>query len=331
MAWRKLQQSALKRPLTRLLLLVIILLTAIGQFTSHFGWPIYLELLSHFQLQYWVLSTIALGAIALMGSHRSFLLGLVCTTALAAQILPWYLPPNFAEPMAGSDRFRVLIANVNNRNQAYNSVLSFAQATHPDLAVFMEVNAPWLSTLKGLLEELPYAAGENIVRNRGIVLYSRYPLTDIRFRQFSQDSETSILGTIGVHGKTIAFVATHPLPPIPTDYFHARNQQLQQVGEYLQTVEPPKMLLGDLNITPWSPYYKRLVRQADLKNTRDGFGLLPSWPTRGSFSWLPSGFPLLFSIPIDHVLVSPELPVANIQLGPNVGSDHRPVIVDLKV
>jgi endonuclease/exonuclease/phosphatase (EEP) superfamily protein YafD len=37
----------------------------------------------------------------------------------------------------------------------------------------------------------------------------------------------------------------------------------------------------------------------------------------------------LLSIPIDHCLISPDIKVVNIRTGPNVGSDHRPLITDL--
>jgi endonuclease/exonuclease/phosphatase (EEP) superfamily protein YafD len=56
-----------------------------------------------------------------------------------------------------------------------------------------------------------------------------------------------------------------------------------------------------------------------LRDTRAGFGIQASWPTQ-----IP---PL--GIPLDHCLVSPELVVLDRRLGPAVGSDHRPVILEL--
>jgi hypothetical protein len=48
-------------------------------------------------------------------------------------------------------------------------------------------------------------------------------------------------------------------------------------------------------------------------------GPLPSWP-----SLLPFAM-----IPIDHCLVSGEFTVIDIKIGPDVGSDHLPLIVEL--
>ncbi|WP_421656253.1 hypothetical protein [Leptothermofonsia sp. ETS-13] len=39
----------------------------------------------------------------------------------------------------------------------------------------------------------------------------------------------------------------------------------------------------------------------------------------------------LIAIPIDHCLISPELTVTGIWTGPNVGSDHLPLITDLAI
>jgi endonuclease/exonuclease/phosphatase (EEP) superfamily protein YafD len=61
------------------------------------------------------------------------------------------------------------------------------------------------------------------------------------------------------------------------------------------------------------------MRQTGLKNSRRGFGILPTWPT-----FLP-----LLSIPIDHFLLSPEFAVLKTGQGPNIGSDHVPLITEL--
>ena len=82
------------------------------------------------------------------------------------------------------------------------------------------------------------------------------------------------------------------------------------------------MVLGDLNTTPWSARYRALLDDAGLEDTRVGYGLQTSWP-----SFLPA----VLRIPIDHVLVTPDLAAAEREVGPEVGSDHLPVWVELAV
>jgi endonuclease/exonuclease/phosphatase (EEP) superfamily protein YafD len=81
------------------------------------------------------------------------------------------------------------------------------------------------------------------------------------------------------------------------------------------------VLLGDLNTTSWSPHFRDLINTAGLKDSRAGFGIQPTWP---------AGTPPLW-IPLDHCLVSPEIKVHDRRVGPNVGSDHFPVIVEFSL
>ena len=312
------------------LLVGIVLVTTIALVSSCWGWPLYLELLSHFQRQYWWLALLGLGAIGLTRCRLPFWLGLICVTILTVQLSPWYLPPHTltaSEP----GNFRLLIANVNRQNRDFAAVLQLAQQTNPDLALFMEVDAPWVEQLTPLLAELPHLAGQGRDDNFGLVLYSRYPLTTAELVNFAADSMPSIVATTKVQGQSLAIVGTHPLPPVNPQYFQSRNQQLEQLGQYLQRVEYPQVVIGDFNITMWSPYYRRLQQQTGLKNVRHGFGILPSWPSGESFRSLPSGLTSWLTIPIDHGLVSPGVTVTQVTIGPDVGSDHRPVVVDLRL
>ena len=62
-----------------------------------------------------------------------------------------------------------------------------------------------------------------------------------------------------------------------------------------------------------------LVGTTGLCDTRAGFGYQGSFPASSA----------ILRIPIDHVLVSCEVGVRARRIGPDVGSDHLPVIVDL--
>ncbi|MGF1523769.1 MAG: endonuclease/exonuclease/phosphatase family protein [Leptolyngbyaceae cyanobacterium] len=324
------QKSCLANLLAWILFLGIAGLTLLSFVTRNYGWRIYFELLSHFHLQYFILSSMGLVVLAILRARSLFLLGLICTAILATQVVTWYWPPKFltADEIGN---FRVLIANLNTKNKQYEDVLAFTRQEDPDLALFMEVDDAWISQLDTLGDTLPHSSGEGNPYNFGIVIYSRSPFDAVERVAFGDDRIPSLTGEISVQNRAISFVGTHPLPPVRPNFFQSRNQQLDLVGQYLQTVEHPKMLIGDLNLSMWSPYYGRLVRQTNLKNARKGFGILPSWPTYGTHHQIPGWASLLFSIPIDHCLLSSELEVVNVRVGPNLGSDHRPVIVDLRL
>ena len=80
-------------------------------------------------------------------------------------------------------------------------------------------------------------------------------------------------------------------------------------------------LLGDLNLTPYSPPFHRLLADGRLRDAMQGRGWQPTW--RASF------WPL--ALRIDHVLVSSGVCVEEATVGPAVGSDHRPVLARLRL
>jgi endonuclease/exonuclease/phosphatase (EEP) superfamily protein YafD len=65
----------------------------------------------------------------------------------------------------------------------------------------------------------------------------------------------------------------------------------------------------------------RLLEQTGLEVAGGPLGPRGTWPSR-----LP-----LLRLPIDHVLHDPEVWVVRHELGRAVGSDHRPVAVDLRL
>ena len=77
----------------------------------------------------------------------------------------------------------------------------------------------------------------------------------------------------------------------------------------------PVVVCGDLNCSPWSPYFADLLERGRLTDPRAGGRTPTSWR---------SGNPL-FALPIDHLLPGGSARVTGLAAGPDVGSDHRPL------
>ncbi|MDP7640003.1 MAG: hypothetical protein QGG73_09860 [Candidatus Hydrogenedentes bacterium] len=84
----------------------------------------------------------------------------------------------------------------------------------------------------------------------------------------------------------------------------------------------PSIAAGDLNTSMWSSSYVSLLRDSGLKDSRRGFGILPTWLTRR---------PIVALVPQDYCLVSLEFVVNNCIIGAAFGSDHLALIVDLSM
>ena len=79
-----------------------------------------------------------------------------------------------------------------------------------------------------------------------------------------------------------------------------------------------RIVVGDMNTHRRLAPLRRLPPRRGLRDSRLGFGRQPSWPT-----WSP------YRIAIDHAFVSDDLAVVDRRLGPAIGSDHFPLILDL--
>lgn len=314
----------MKLIVSRLLILGTIVL-AFFSVTGYLGKiNLYFELTSHFRLQYLVLAACAIPPLLLLRVKKPWLA--VCAFCLVvnlAEILPWYLPqPNITSASSAEAKpLRVLLANVLSSNQRYPEVISLIRAEKPDLAVFIEINTAWSRALEQIQDILPNAVVHPREDNFGIAIYSKLPLQDATAKAFGLKNSVSILANIAVKEQKLSIVATHPVPPIGNTLFSKRNQHLAELASYIQQQQNPTIAIGDFNTTMWSPHYKSFVRTTGLRNGRSGFGIQPTWPTQ-----LP-----LLSIPLDHCLVSPSVHAVESRTGPNIGSDHLPLITDLAI
>lgn len=304
-------------------------IVAIALVTRRYGWPIYLELFSHFQVQYCLLLWMVWGGLCLLRRKGLSLIGLFLCAVLTVPLLSWYAPPAFLGAPPRAD-LRVFVANLNVQNHRYADVVAQIQAEQPDVVVVMEVDENWVQQLNTLGDRFPYSFGQPNPYNLGLMVYSRYPLQNSAIQEFGTAKNVSVVADLILQGQTVSLVATHPLPPARRSYFHARNRQLDRVAQYVKTLTTPAIVVGDFNTTPWSPYYKRFQRQAQLRDARRGFGILPTWTPTG-YGRVPRGLAPLFALPIDHCLLSPSLKVTNLRIGADTGSDHRPLIADIKL
>ena len=114
------------------------------------------------------------------------------------------------------------------------------------------------------------------------------------------------------------------MPPVRSGTAELRNGQFVEIAALTAPLPNPRLLLGDLNATSWSPHFTDLVRDCRLRDARQGFGVQPTWPRF-------SGIARLLQIPIDHTLVSDDVEVVARRVGPDLGSDHRPVEIELRI
>ncbi len=310
---------------------IVVFLLSIGKFSL---WSYPFELLTHFQVQYFCLLIIAglVGAICWWQGkldNRIILFLWLFTFALnLAEILPWYLSKQQVVAER-SDVLRVMSFNICGNNTDTPAIVRSIRAVNPDLVMLVEVSPQTMEQITASLE------GEFPDRFRspggGLGILSKLPLKSAQGENFEGSDATNLVASIEYQNRSIKVIGTHPMVPKGLDLFEYRNQHLQAIGNYLKDTKDSTILLGDFNLTPWSPYYRQLVQTTGLRDTRMGFGILPTWPRAASYDDLPNWLIPILNIPIDRILVTRDLQVVRTYVGDNGNSDHAPIISELAI
>jgi endonuclease/exonuclease/phosphatase (EEP) superfamily protein YafD len=282
------------------------------------SWHRFLELFSHFRLQYLLVALILTLLFAALKHRRWAMLMLAITAINAIPVVPWYLAAAKA-PVAVDETIHIVFANVNSGNSKTQAMLRLIEAEDPDLIVLQEVTDLWAAAMDTVQTDYPHRHVIPQLDNFGIAVYSRLPLTNIDVLSSPPLDLPSLVVRQTLGGTNVSFVTTHPIPPLGKLGFDARNEHLADIGERIAALDGPAVLIGDLNTALWGHHYKKLVADTGLKNARDGFGIIPTWPRQLPFAM----------IPIDQCLVSDDFAVLDIRSGPAIGSDHLPLIVTL--
>ncbi|HAC62539.1 MAG TPA: endonuclease/exonuclease/phosphatase [Cyanothece sp. UBA12306] len=320
--------SFFKNILNIIILLSIIALTIISLVSYKFGKEFILELFSHFQLQYFLLSIILLFFLLSNRPSKFVLIALIFTTINSVHIIPWHLEINHTINHKTTN-LKLLTFNVHKDNKKYFQTIQFVKKEQPDLVAFIETTPEWHKKLELLGDTWPYICGKYSKYAQELIVYSKQELKDCKIEQFAAYEKLNISAKLTINKQTISLIVTHPQAPISEQFFAWRNQQLDSMAKYIKNLDKPIIVMGDLNITMWSPYYEKLISSTNLKNARQGFGILPTWPTQNTYSLFPKFLAPFLSIPIDHYLISPNIQVVNLKTGPNIGSDHRPLVAEL--
>ena len=281
-----------------------------------------LELLSHFQVQYLLAALPCTVLLAALRRWRWFAVSLGSLLLAGAAVLP-YQAGHSAHADVGSSgqrTVRLLLANVLLSNTAHHRVLELVEAENADVLIFQEVNERWQAALAPIAEFYPHVVNHPREDPYGTVVYSRLPIEQVDVLPLGEAGRSTVCLRVMVAGAPVSIVCTHPNQPLLPTGFAYRNDQLDRVAELARRLPQPLVLAGDLNMSMWSPWFRKLCERSGLRSVRRGIGVLGSWPT---------ALPKFLRLPIDHFLVSGDISVSACRLGPPIGSDHLPLIVDL--
>lgn len=285
--------------------------------------PWFLELLAHWQLVYAGAGGIALLAVCATQPGRRRWWALVPAALLAVS---WCLhSPQLQHsqtPFTPESTLRVATANLHWQQTDFQPLLQWLIAADaPDVVFLQEFTEAARRALRHteLLARYPHRLEAAQDDPFGLALLSRYPLQEMQILSPSHPQRTLQLRARMVwNGRNVQLSALHPMPPVSASYAHVRDKALREEALFVAQTALPGIVAGDLNNTPWSVGLHSVGHQLQRAHPP-----IPTWPNAGGF------FSLL---PLDQVLATPpHWQALSAGWGPHLGSDHRPLVVQMRL
>lgn len=302
-----------------LLVFVVAVGATVGVLISSFGYPF--ELFTHLSVQIFILSLVSFVLFILIKNYQYGVFALALVLFHLSFVAPVIIP--FQSTASAEDRdYRILVANVLYKNDEHQLLLDVVEEKDPDFIVVVEGTWRWKTALESLEQTYRFERSpQYIFGGARIFLYSKvaFELVDVDV-QYSYNRPLLVVRILDPE-KPFLLVATHPYPPNLPNTYAMRNQQKQELSEFIQQQNEPLIVAGDLNNTVWSPHFQKFLRENSLKNARDGFGWNPSWRPEESF----------IKIPIDHILYKGDFQFHDFSNVTDIGSDHYPIVADFSV
>lgn len=289
------------------------------------------EVTASFRFQYlWISTVLALAAIAqrrFAWTAVSVAAAIVNLSTIAGFYLPAPEPPASVastanNPLAASPHRIGIIqfnAQASSAPAGFDSFTRFVREADPDLVAVEDLAPEWARRFRSEFASLTPAIELPLTEGGGIGLYSRIPIEDARLRYFA-DAEpglATITARMTLGNLPVDLIVTHPMAPTSPHTFNARNEQLAAIASERARFTTELIVVGDLNITSWSPAFGQFTSAMGVRDTRKGFGVQGTWPAE-----VPG-----FRVPIDHCLVSERFVTGDRRVGPAAGSQHLPIFV----
>lgn len=275
------------------------------------------ELLCHFQVFYFGCALFGL----ILGFALKKYIYVIVHAIVCAFILYLILPFYFSSEIPGKNKptLKIYQANVEAKNDKYDLVVEQIDSINPDIVLLIETGRDWNVVAQKIFINYPYQY-KLLSGPFGYIFGSKFPIISVDLKDFDTSYECLDI-LLNWNGKKIRFIGAHPPPPIDGSCYLARNTHFIKYAELIeQQKDLPTIICGDLNVTPWSNSYRMLIQKGKLKSTRQGHGLLASWPNS-----------LPYRIPIDHCLVTNHFGYSDTKLMPSVNSDHLPMVNEVYI
>lgn len=226
---------------------------------------------------------------------------------LGLQVMNFNLGPGQAQP-------EQLVAVIRRANA---DVVAVEELT-PAIAAHLQTD---------LSEQYPYMLLDPQSESVGVL--SRYPIFNAQWRSPTQGGRSYLHAQLAWHAQLIHLVIVHPFPPEIVWYGQSRipiglreteaSQTIAEVAQWVKTLDGPKMVVGDFNMSDQTPAYAQLRAVLHDAYREAGWGLGFTFPNNLHVDGQPVPGPF---VRIDYIFHSADLLAQEAYVDCGGSSDH---------
>ncbi|GAB2177869.1 endonuclease/exonuclease/phosphatase family protein [Dongia sp. agr-C8] len=218
-------------------------------------------------------------------------------------------------------KLKVATFNVWTRNREFDRIMAYLREERPDIVFLEEVKEKHKQVFAALKDLYPtqVTCHESTIDCETMLL-SRFPARMQRAGRINGALPSAAIAEFEIDGRILTAVAVHVVWPFPMAGADAQREQLLHLAESLDAFQGPLLVGGDFNGGAWVRNQQDFRKRTGLAGEP---GYHPTWPA------LPIAghdVPDWLRLPIDHVFSRGGPLVTAAEVGPELGSDHLPLM-----
>ena len=253
-----------------------------------------------------------------VGPRRLAIVGIVVVGLGCTLLVPTLRDPEPQAPRTGQPSVEVLTLNLWYRNGDVASVTELIREERPDIVALVELTPAWQRALAPVLRPYRIRSLEAAPGSGGIGLYGRAHLRRPEIVRLLDGARPVARAELDLPGGVGRLLVVHPAGGLLPSDVERHERELRAIGEWAREQGPRSLVCGDLTAAPWTRSLRDLLAEGGLRAALPGGLFAGSWPA----------LPPPLRVAVDGCLVGRGLR-ARAELGPRVGSDHLPVLVEV--
>jgi endonuclease/exonuclease/phosphatase (EEP) superfamily protein YafD len=233
-------------------------------------------------------------------------------------VLPLYT--SSPAPAVAGDDLTIVSFNVGQRASIRELTFRWIDSTDADIVVLIDATNEWVNAT-GFAAPYQFLNGMPVDRTHGITVLAKEDL-EAEVIRVTQIRDVVVRVEAALGDLPIVIYAIHSRPASNEADASLRDVYFAEVIDLASQETDPTVVVGDFQSGSWSHTFRELVSEADLVDSRTGYGIQPTWPA----DRLP-----LTKLAFDHLVHSPDLTTVERYLGPALGAEHLPIVVKLAV